>query len=485
MRDGDPRSALRTWLPVAAASVVALCAAGFLAARNAPRPDEFHTLSHVGHGSLSQLWRSYRSADDATPPLAYVFSWSAARVLGEGLLAVRVPFIVSWTVAAGAIAALVRRAGPWAMLAAGLVPSATSLVYVGAYARAYAPVLACLALAACAWQRAADTRRPAGWLVAVAGLGAVAVGLHYAASIVVGLMAAATLLVGRHRPHWRGRAAAPLVGATVALASVVLVASQALDAQGAMEATVRPVDALAFWPSAARPAWLPLLAMVLVLGGTWLVDGLAGPGGRAERLDGELVSFGWMVAVAVPVVTVAAMMATSGVYFHRYAIGAVLGAAIVVAQLTGAAAGRRAVGPVVVGLLLVACLVSTSTVSGETPSADQARRVVTDLELGEGSTPVVVVNEYDFLLLRRYGDDRLGRRLELLTEPGVVDSPHAVELEALVAAGAPFELVGSDAEVNAALRSVGVAAGTPVAGAEFSRPGSPRTLVHVHVHGAS
>ncbi|HWJ64608.1 MAG TPA: glycosyltransferase family 39 protein [Acidimicrobiales bacterium] len=484
MPDAASRTAQRTWLAVAAASAVALAAAAFLAWRNAPRPDEFHTLSHVGHGGVGELWRSYRSADDATPPVAYLFSWSAARVLGTSLLAVRIPFVVSWALAAGALAALVRRSGPWAALAAGLVPTATALVYLGAYARAYAPVLACLALAACAWQRAADVERPGGWLVAVGVLGALATALHYAAIVAVVLLAAATVVLGRGRPHRRGRTLAPLLGGVAGLVPLALVASQAFDAQGDMADSARPLDAVAFWPSAASPAWPLLLAAALVLGVAWLVDGLGGRDGRGIRMERELAGFGWATAAVVPVVTVAAMLATSGIYFHRYGVGALVGAAIVVAQLVGAAAGRRAVGPLVVGLLLVSCAFATRDAAQQMLSNDRARDLPGELELAGGDAPVVVVNEYDYLLLRRYGDDALRGRLALLAEPGVVDSPDPVDLDALVASGEPFELVGSDAEVAALAVDGRVPAGDPVAGTEYPRPGSPRVLVHVRVQAA-
>lgn len=466
------------------AGAVALLCAGYLAQRNAPRPDEFHTLSHLGHASISDLWASYRGADDATPPFGYLTSWASGRVLGTGMAAVRAPFVLSWAVAAAGLAVLTRRAGSWASFAAGTLPSATALVYLGAYARGYAPVLACLVLAACAWQRAAEVDRAGWWLVAVGALGAAATSWHYAAAFVIVLMAGTTATVGRPRPHRRGRIAAPVVGVAIAVAGAAVVLSQAIDAHRHMPEGARLLDAVTYWPSAASPAVVPLALAVLVV-----ALGLARRSSLERVRAGsglamELVAFGWFTALIVPIVAVAVMWAVRGASFHRYAVGALLGAGIVVAHLTGAVARPRMLGPVVAGLLVVAAAVATLRTGGEMVTVDQARGLPAALELDRGNAPVVVVDEYDLLLLRRFGDADLRDRLRLVATPGVVGSPRPVDVDALLAGGRALEVVGSAGEVEELLGDVAERRTVTVAAASFPRPGSDRDLVHVRVRPA-
>ncbi len=492
----------RSWAPPVASASVALLAAGWLAWTNAPRPDEFHTLSHVTEPTLGAMWRSFRSAADGSPALGYVWSWAWARVLGTGLIAVRLPYVACWGIAAAALSVLTRRAGPWAAFAAGIVPTATSLVYLGAYARGYAPVLAASAIALVCWDRLAEG---AGRATAVA-LGcscALAVGFHQLAGLLGVLTAMVAWAVpgeGRGRP---GRVVAPLVGVVVATALNGIVLARSFEVQRTMARSVRPLDAIAFWPSAIAPAW-PVLVPIGLLVLASAVHRWRGPEpttGSDEAGSGlgrDLIVLGSLAVVAVPVLAVAAMAATSGVYFHRYALPAIVGASILVAAAldpTGRpTAGRGWRGaPSVVGLLLVgACLLATVGSARSTVGEDRAERLAADLGLADAGGPVRFSGEYDYLLVRRTADPALAARLGLLalpdgssSVPGVVGSPSRVAWDRGLAPGGSVDLVGSPEEL-AFVDRLAAEPGrrlrvTRSAVARFRRPGTDRRLVRIHV----
>lgn len=475
---------LRTWAPVAASTLVALAAASLLALRLAPRYDEFHTLAYLEDSSLASLWDSYRSVGDTLPPGAYVAWWLWSRVAGTAILAARVPVVLAWAVTAGAVATITRRAGAWASFTAGMLATATSLVFLGAFARPYAPALACAALAIGAWQRAGRRARPGGWLAAAALLFAAASTLHYAMAAVAVVVAIATVAGGSGVPHRRARAIASAVGGCAPVLLSAALIPRAIDDQGRLDRSVRAVDAVAFWPSTFRPGLIPL-----ALAGVVVAAALAWPGDRrrtvARRLlDRELLWAGWALALAIPAVTVAAMALTSGTYVHRYAVGALLGAALVVAEAMGRAARRWAwVGAVAAFGVLAAGGLAVRSVTGDMVSSADADQLVADLAIDPSGPSVVVIDEYDFLLLRHTG--RAGA-LRLGTPPVVAHSPDAVDLAARLAQpdGEPIEVVGTPAAVDELLAHSSGWVATPLGDGRYVRPGVPQELVHVRLEPA-
>lgn len=498
---------MRRAVPSLAAFAVAATCAWALAVHDAPRPDELHTLAHVADGSLAELWRSYRSATDATPPFAYVFSWGFGRVLGQSLVAVRLPYVLCWGAAAAVLAALTRRAGGWAALVAGLVPTATALVYLGSYARPYAPTLAALALALSCWVRADTAERPTAWLVGLAVSAVVATALHYTSIVALGVLGIVPFVLARGVPPRPGRAIVALVAGPLTVLAGALVLRQALDAQNTLARSVSPLDPIRFWPNTLRPA-APLWALVLlvvVAGVAWDAwrrrrassapaagpEPVASVGAGGSVLPVDLLAAGVGLAVVVPVGAVLGMMATSGVYFHRYALGTLIGLSVLVAE--GVARAQRtasAAGPLVALLLVAGAGLATVRTADEHVSVGHAELLSTRLGLGReavtfGLDPlqVVVLDEYDFHLLRRYPTAEMDAgsvRLRLgAPDPGVVSSPHPVDLDAWFARRGPiyFDVIGDPGELDALLAAYPGWVVTEEGTASYVRPGSPRVLV--------
>ena len=471
----------RSWSPVAASSLVALVAAAFLAQHLAPRYDEFHTLAYLQDSSFRSFWDAYRDAGDTLPPAAYGYSWLWSRVLGTSILAVRVPTVVAWAVTAGAVAALTRRAGAWASFTAGLIPTATSLVFLGSFARPYASALACAALGLWAWERAGRAVRPRPWLIACGLLFAASSMLHYATAAVGVIVALVALLGGSEVPHRLGRTLAPAVGGVMPVLLSAWLIPQAASDQGRLDRSVRALDAVSFWPSALRSGLLPLAAAGLLAVMVLLWPGDHRRRMRQRSLDRELVRSGWVLMLVVPAVTVAAMAVTSGIYVHRYAMGALLGAAIVVAEGLGRASRRWSWAGVVGGVaVILACVLAVRSTTADMVSASDVESLRTELALTAGGPPVVVIDEYDYLLLRHAGG---AGSLALGTDPVVAHSPAAVDLDAALAAsdGDPIEVVGSPGAVEALVRRSAGWTATPLGEATYVRPEVPMVLVHARL----
>lgn len=484
-------SSLRRWpLACAASFVVAGGSAGLLAVRNAPRFDELHTLAYARQDGLGEVWTAYRQVRDTLPPTAYVLAWLWAQVAGTGLIATRLPSVLAWGVAAAALSALARRAGPWAAFVAGIVPTATALVFLGAFARPYAVAFAALASALVCWERAGDPAAAGRWwLAGCAGFCAVASILHYAMAaptLVVGLVALAT---GTDRARRRERVIAPVVGGLVPVLASAALLPAAIRDQGRLPRSVSALDAVRFWPSTLLPA-RPVLVFAMVgvaLTAVWAVRHY-----RAEQayrpngagLQRELVVLGWALMVVVPVAVVAAMTVTSGTYVHRYAVAALAGAALLAAHFTGLT-GRlhQILPPVVAFAVVVGAVAAGGDTANQMVSVNDASSLPDRLGLATaGGREVLVADEYDFLLLQAYAPPDLRARLRLASDPVVADSGPVVNLASRLevhgASDSPsFDFVGSSADLDRLLPPGTAWRATPLATTSYVRPGVPRQLV--------
>lgn len=474
---------VRLVAPAVASFVVAGAAALYLAGHLAPRYDELHTLAYLRDPDLGSLWRSYRSVGDTLPPAAYATWWAWSRVAGESLDAARAPSVLAWAVAAAAVTGLTRRAGAWASFAAGVLASTTALVYLGAFARPYALALAALAVALWCWQRAGaapGSDRPVRWLVASGILFAAASALHYATAavaVVVALVAVAGRGSGR---RWQGRALAPAVGGVVPVLLSAALIPQAIDDQGRLVRVAGPADVAGFWPSAVRPAVLALAVVGAVVAVAWCWPGEDRNVVQRRLLDRDVLRSGWALAIAVPVVAVAAMALTSGTYVHRYSSGALLGGAIVLAEAVGRSARRWPwAGAVAAVALLLGTGLAIRSTTDQMISRDRAEQLADDLGATAGSGEVVVLDEYEYLLLRRSAPEAVARRLRLGEEPVVAHSPAPVDVAARLAdpEGEPFEVLGTAAAVDELVAASDGWEAEVVGEATYPRPENPQVLV--------
>ena len=450
--------------------------AAFLAVRLGPRLDEFHTLAQVRQPSIGALWRSYRDAHDTLPPAGYLAAWLWTRVAGTTLVGVRMLSALSWGLAAAGSAMLVRGSSRLGMVVAGLVPSATALVYLGMFARPYAVGLAAVVWGAFAWQQGlAEPTRVGRW-VASAGLFALACSQHYLLGAVPAVLGIVWALDRRGQRRGSGLApgVAVLVGFTPLAASLLLVPRAVAD-QGRLPWSVRWSDAVVFWPSALTSA----APFVLVVGVC-----LALAGRRPEPRPADLVGRASVaIAVLVPPLAVGAMALTSGVYLHRYAAGALVGGSVWAGwRSAGTAARRPVLAPILAIALVLAMGVQVRKVDRTNISMAQTRSLAHRLALdGPGGGEVLVVQEYEFQMLYTYGPTSLRGRLHLATTNAIPGSPEPTDLSSLLQRHRSVVVVGDAQEVGRVLDARAGVDSVVTAEATYPRPLVPRVLLAVRV----
>ncbi|MEZ5139181.1 MAG: hypothetical protein R2702_03665 [Acidimicrobiales bacterium] len=461
------------------AGVVAGAAAGAIALALAPTPDEVHTLALADEPTLGALADAHRAIGDTLPVPWYALAWLARHVVGGGPLAARALPVLAWAAAAALLALALAPLGRRAAVVGTLVPTACELVFLGAFARPYAVVAALVAAAVLAWAvgvERPERRGPPATATIALGL---AVLLHPTAAAVLVAFAAAELVVARPAGG-RRRWLLALAVAAGPLALVVADLGATADRQRAIPSDLGPLAPLTSLASLGLPFAVLLVAAALSAGvelhrrGTTAIAPL-------ERL-------GWLLLVLVPPVAVAGMWATSGVWLHRYAAPAVLGAALVVghrARPVVRAAPGLAVAVVVLAAL---ALHARATVVGDHLTRAGLDEVVAELGLddpGPDPVPIVVADPYVFELLSRTGALPGDPPLRFVGDRAYASSPAATwderraELD-----GRAFVLVGSPDASRGLLGTEDGERAVELGRAELRTSSGGRPLVAVRVEPA-
>ncbi len=130
--------------------------------------DELFTVYFSRLRSATQLWGALNSGIDFNPPFFYWLTRLSNALLGEGLVATRLPEILAfWVFSVCLFLFVSRRSGSLAGFGAMLFPMATGAYFYAYEARPHALVLGFCGLALVAWQIATESIRVRGvWLIA-------------------------------------------------------------------------------------------------------------------------------------------------------------------------------------------------------------------------------------------------------------------------------------------------------------------------------
>jgi len=316
-------------------SAVFLIVTMALASRKELRFDECFTTIIAFAPRIGDIWTALATGADIHPPLGYLAVRASRAIFGPGLAAPRLPSALGFLVMSLCLYRVVARwlPRPYA-LAAMLFPLVT-VAYSYAYeARSYALVLGFVSLALLFWQEATD----GSWRrVALIGLSlslAAAVSSHYYAVFAFIPLAAGELT----RTYLRKRLDVPIwLAFAVGLFPLILLAPFIRATMGHMPtfwARVRLSQAVTFYPWLLQGA-LPPLVVILIL------DTLMGRVPRSPAVAREpdpdvrsplpvpllIAAVGFAL---LPVLTVAAVMLTTGAFRYHYALPAVIGLSLVV-----------------------------------------------------------------------------------------------------------------------------------------------------------
>jgi hypothetical protein len=397
-------------------SVLYLAATGLLAARAPLWYDELFTFHLARLPHLADLWHALAAGTDATPPLYHLLTRLAQQALGQGELATRLPAVAGyWVMSVSLYAFVARRCRRAYAVTAMLFPLATA-VYPWAYnARPYGMVLGCCGLALVCWQAAADGRRRPLALTGLALSLAAAVASHYYAFLLLAPFAVGEAWRTRTRrrvdlPVWLALAAGPVVLA--ALLPLALGARRGMTPFGfapgwdSIEGTYLFLLKYTRWPLLAVLA----LAALYPERGQRRAD--AGPPAH------EVVAA--LTLAALPVLGVCLSQWVTHFYAARYAMPAVLGAAVLLAFV----ADRRTAGSLPLALVLSALFLGRCAQAtwrdyrqlGEVRAGIARANALLERH-GDGNLPIAIDDPFTFLQLVHYAPAPLRARLVYLSNP--------------------------------------------------------------------
>jgi hypothetical protein len=167
--------------------------------------DELFTVYLCRLPSFSNIWTAVLHGADFNPPLFYLLTRGAQRLLGHGLIATRLPATVGvWLFGLCLFLFVARRAGVICGVIAGVFPFFTLAQYYAYEARAHGLILGWCGLALLCWQRNAEGRAKYLWLAGfgLSLLGALLTHVYAVYLFVPFAVVEFYNLLTRGRPNW-------------------------------------------------------------------------------------------------------------------------------------------------------------------------------------------------------------------------------------------------------------------------------------------
>jgi hypothetical protein len=391
-----------------------------LARRKLIWTDEFFTL-YLGRLNAGELWRALVIGGDSHPPSFYLMHHVFLRIFGENPWALRLPALLGFLLMMLCIYQFVAKRTSVAYgLVAMLMPLAT-IVYEYAYeARGYGPLLGFVALAVLCWQHAGERR----WCKATTlGLGAAltaGVLSHYYMVFLFPAIAAAEAARSIRCKSWR-------LGVWLAMCTpaIPLIAFLPVIKSGSGYAAT-------FWGKASLSeihlyyqnilgSAVTCLLLCFAVAGLYRVlshrDGNSAPA-ASKTFPVEEVVLG-IALVTAPVIAYVFGKAITGVFVWRYAIGGVVGMAL----LFGFFCFRLFRGSTIAAWLIV-CVIGASflvsarvnrreLIEGQASLRNLIRWLIST---GNESEPLIIGDSQTFYALSYYSPPAMKQRYVYLAD---------------------------------------------------------------------
>jgi hypothetical protein len=404
-------------------AIVAICGVCFLltcgaAAEKIIWTDEFFTLYLSRLESWNQIYQALLTGGDQHPVWFYLTHRFFLNVFGENPLALRLPQVLGFLVMILCVYRFVARRTNRAYGIAAMTMPLLTVAHAYAYeARGYGLVLGYFGLAVLCWQQSGEPGRRmlplAGLALGLSG----AVASHYYAALLIPALVLAEVL----RSIRRGRVAWGVWAAICAPAFVIAAAYPLLSAAQAHSA--------AFWAPATWTAVNTFYVTTFAPAITGIGAGLAAACLCLAllRVEPETVQTSTfqpeeiVLAVAIaagPLVGVLFGKAVTGVFTWRYAIGSVIGLAILFGFSTftafrGSAACAAVVVAIAVAVFTIQCVSRVGKLRAERQNFQEMLQV---LPAGSPESPLVVAQSDMFYKLTYYTPMHLNRHYIYLTD---------------------------------------------------------------------
>jgi len=411
----------RRILLLSVVSSVYFVTTGILASRKPMWNDELFTYFIAQAPTLSDVWSALLTGADQNPFSFYVLTrWSLA-LFGVHEWALRLPEMIGvWVAGLCLFSVVTRRTEALYGFVAMTFLFVTGANFYSIEARPYGLVLAFTASAWLCWQIAAEGRsRPWSLLGLWASLCA-AVGCHYYAVLVFAPLGVGELVraLNRKRNDW-ALWMAILSGLLPLLCFWPLIQRARTYANG-------------FW---AVPSWksvpdaystllmpAPLMTtLVFLFAGLVMLQRPQGLLIRADKMLPSIPNHELAAAItltALPGISVAATMLTTGAFTARYALPTVLGVSVLIALTVARIhSGRALLGAVTLVLASAGFLMLSARSFPHTTESSVGRVYpLLRIEKAEGM-PIVVSDPHNFMMLAHYAQPDLSSRLVYLADP--------------------------------------------------------------------
>ncbi len=308
--------------------------------------DELFTVYFARLPSAAALWRALNSGIDFNPPFFYWLTHLSNALLGEGLVATRLPEILGfWVFSLCLFRFVSRRSGSLAGFVAMLFPMTTGAYFYAYEARPHALVLGFCGLALVTWQIATEGVRTRGlWFIAFSASLFGAFMMHcYALALLFPFASVELFRTFRwRRVDWTAWISLVVPAALACCLYIPLMRSYRKLANATSFSAIAPAG----WTQIGHlyrflfaPCILVLVA-ALVIFAVGSIQNASLPQRREEEMSPALLENLLLGAgfLALPVFGVALGKVIHGPFFHRYFLSTLAG----VCLLTGVAAGQRA-----------------------------------------------------------------------------------------------------------------------------------------------
>jgi len=252
--------------------------------------DEFYTLDAAGRTFIDMLANRLKAGHG---PVYFTLLWFWARLFGESEISLRLPALLGGLAAAGVTGWVLWCHGRrLAVTCATLVLLNAALFEFSRMARMYT-LVALVVLLAAGWALAHEERPDRRAVLVLAVLTALALHLHYSATLYVGGLAA--YLLFRTRPAWRLLAGLGLGALTLLPWGIVFLLYRSPIDPVAWLPAARPESVVTYPATLAYPYWNKVIAWPLALAAGLLIAGLAWRGRRALGDTGCLLTWFWLL----------------------------------------------------------------------------------------------------------------------------------------------------------------------------------------------
>lgn len=407
------------WLLVIMIAVLYLAVTVQLAQAKQIWTDEFFTLflSRLG---LRELWSALLTGGDQHPPPFYLVHHAVFSLFGERPWVLRLPAMTGFLLMIVCVYAFVaRRTTPAYGLLAMAMPLVTIAHEYSYEARGYSLLMGWLALAILCWQRAGD--RPRRWLpvigLAVGLLGAVT--SHYYSVLLLPALAATEVIRTLRRKSVDGRIWLAMCTPIVPLAVFYPLLHSSSRFAGTFWAQASLSEIHLFYKNVLGTGLACLLCALAVAG---LYQMIFGERGKTQDVGSSLpveeVVLGGALAAA-PFAAYLFGKFVTGVFAWRYAIGGIIGLAI----LFGFFCFRFFRGSRVAALLCLLVIMPYFLLASRvkkhvlTHEVESLKQLTSWLNLRvSGSDPLIIGNSEKFYELSYYGSPAMRQRCVYLVD---------------------------------------------------------------------